>query len=335
MDLELSAEEEALATGVRRLCQGRFPMETVRALGGGPGVERALGGGAGVERALWRELADAGAFSLCLEEEQGGAGLGATHAVLVFEELGRALVPGPLVGSHLAAGVLAGAGDGSAVVGVAERPGSRSTIPVVVEHLAALDHLAVLDDDGIWAVAPAQLEARALTPLDPLTPVHLITDLPRGEQVGGPEAAARWRVRGTAFSSALLVGLASGSTDLAVAYARDRRQFDRPIGSFQAVKHLLADMLTRTELARAAVRVAGASLDDPSAGDAVRAVSAAKLVAGEAALANGRSCIQVHGGMGFTWDVDAHLYLKRARVLDTAFGSVDEQAETMAALLGG
>src|SRR5450756_315583 len=110
-------------------------------------------------------------------------------------------------------------------------------------------------------------------------------------------------------------------------YARERHQFARPIGSFQAVKHLLADMAVRAEVARAAVDAAACVVDDPAAGDAVRAVSGAKLIAGEAALHNAKGSLQVHGGMGFTWDVDVHLYLKRAWVLDTVFGTPDEHAD--------
>jgi alkylation response protein AidB-like acyl-CoA dehydrogenase len=120
---------------------------------------------------------------------------------------------------------------------------------------------------------------------------------------------------------------------MAVAFAKQRVQFDRPIGTFQAIKHLLADMLVRTEMARAATYAAGVTLDDPVVGDPRRAAASAKLMAGEAAIANGHTCIQVHGGMGFTWEVDAHLYLKRAWVLDTVFGSVDDQAEAMATFL--
>ena len=99
------------------------------------------------------------------------------------------------------------------------------------------------------------------------------------------------------------------------------------------MKHILADMLTRAEVARAAVYAAGVTLDDPSVGDPARAAHGAKLIAGEAGIANGKACIQVHGGMGFTWEVDAHLYLKRAFVLDTVFGSGDVHAEAMAALV--
>jgi alkylation response protein AidB-like acyl-CoA dehydrogenase len=92
-------------------------------------------------------------------------------------------------------------------------------------------------------------------------------------------------------------------------------------------------MLVRTEMARAAVYAAGVTLDDREVGDADRAAAVAKILAGEAALANGKACIQVHGGMGYTWEVDAHLFLKRAWVLDTTFGGIDKHAETLAASL--
>jgi alkylation response protein AidB-like acyl-CoA dehydrogenase len=110
----------------------------------------------------------------------------------------------------------------------------------------------------------------------------------------------------------------------------EREQFDKPIGSFQAVKHLCADMLTRAELARGVVYAAGVTLDGRGVDDPNRLVAAAKICAGDAAKANAKSCIQVHGGMGFTYEVDAHLFLKRAIVLDTVFGSVDDFSEQVA-----
>ena len=303
MDFELSDDQEALQEVVRKLCAGAFPMATIRSL-----EDRG-----GVERDLWRRLADAGVFSLHLPESAGGAGLGSCESVLVFEELGRALVPGPLVWTHLAAGIVDGAATGD---------------------LAALDRLLVLDEAGVWEVDSAAVAGEPVQhPLDPLTPVHVAQELPGGRQVAGPDTAAAWRLEGAALTSALLVGLAGAVVDTAVSYAKERRQFERPIGSFQAVKHLLADMLVRAEVARAAVYAAGAHLDDPGIGDVHRAIAGAKLMAGDAALANGKACIQVHGGMGFTWEVDAHLYVKRARVLDTIFGPVDAQAEAMAELI--
>jgi alkylation response protein AidB-like acyl-CoA dehydrogenase len=118
---------------------------------------------------------------------------------------------------------------------------------------------------------------------------------------------------------------------MATEYSLARKQFDRPIGSFQAVKHLLADAVVRAEVARTAVHAAAVTLDDPDVGDVDRAVAGAKLLAGEAALKNAKTSLQVHGGMGFTWEVDVHLYLKRAWVLDTVFGSGAAHADEIAA----
>jgi alkylation response protein AidB-like acyl-CoA dehydrogenase len=321
MDFDLDDDEVALQEGVRKLCEGRFTMERVRA------TEST----AGVDRDGWRELADAGVFALRVPESDGGVGLGMKEAVLVFEELGRALVPGPLVGSHLAAGLVEGAADGSRVVGATEAAGD----PLLVENRDALDALLVVRDDGVFAIEPGALDGEPVArPLDPLTPLHRVTgELPRGDQVAGADVAARWRLEGAALVAALQLGIAEATTDLAVAYAKERQQFGKPIGSFQAVKHLCADMLVRTEVARAAVYAAGVTLDDPDVGDPGRAVHAAKVNAGEAAVRNGKACIQVHGGMGFTWEVDAHLYLKRAWLLDTVLGSVADHAEAVAATL--
>jgi alkylation response protein AidB-like acyl-CoA dehydrogenase len=113
----------------------------------------------------------------------------------------------------------------------------------------------------------------------------------------------------------------------------ERRQFDRPVGSFQAVKHILADMAVRAELARAAVDAAAVSLDHPDAADVARATAGARLLAGEAAVKNAKASMQVHGGMGFTWEVDVHLYLKRAWVLNTTFGTLAEHADAITAAL--
>ncbi len=143
-----------------------------------------------------------------------------------------------------------------------------------------------------------------------------------------------WRLAGATLTAALQVGLADRLVELAVAYAKERVQFDRPIGSFQAVKHICADMLTRTEVARAAVYAAGAKLDegaDRAGFD--RLISGAKIVAGEAAIANGKAATQVFGGMGFTWEVDVHLFLKRAWVLDTHFDTAERHAELVAAAI--
>ena len=323
MDFELTSDQADLQAGIRKLLEGRFPIDVVR------GLEASKG----VDRARWRELADAGVFSLRVSEERGGLGLGMTEAVLVFEELGAALVPGPLVATELAAQLSPAAAAGDDIVGAVAAPSPGE--PLLVEHLVAIDHLLVLDGEGVRSIDAADVLASASAverPTDPLTPVHVVTQLPAGERL--PEIdGARLEVEGTILTAALLVGSARAVTDLAVAYAKEREQFGRPIGSFQAVKHILADMTVRATVAQAAVYAAGVTADDPSVGDVMRAASSAKVTAGHAAVANGKAAIQVHGGMGFTWEVDAHLHLKRAWVLDTQFGSADDHAARLAELL--
>jgi len=323
VDFELSEDEVALADGMRRLCAGRFPLDRIRA---------AEGDQVTIDPSGWSELADAGVFSLRAPEEAGGLGLGTAAAAVVFEELGRALVPGPILASHLAAGLVEGAADGKVMVGAVHRPraGDRGG-PVVIEHLGSLGALVVVGDEGLAVVDPAGLDAVAVErSLDPLTPLWLVERLPGGEPLGGPDDATRWRRDASVLGGALAVGLAAVTVEMAVSYAQQREQFGKPIGSFQAVKHLCADMLVRAEVARAAVQAAAVTIDQPDVGDPLRAAAGAGLLAVEAAIANGKTCIQVHGGMGFTWEVPAHLYLMRARVLAGALDGADSLAELVA-----
>jgi alkylation response protein AidB-like acyl-CoA dehydrogenase len=204
----------------------------------------------------------------------------------------------------------------------------------VVEHLADADVIFVLKRDGVFRLEPGAVVADALPmPFDPLTPVARVTVLAGGEQVGDRQQARDWRIRGSMLASAMLVGIADAACRLGTAYAKTREQFDRPIGSFQALQHMLADTYAATEIARAAVYAAAATADDPGESSLERAVAVARISAARAAIQNAKTCIQVHGGMGFTWEVDPHLLLKRAWVLSTAFGSPDDAAATVAAHL--
>lgn len=308
MNFDLTEDQEALREGIRAVCQGRFESQRVRA---------------GFDAAVWEELAGTGVFSLLAD------GFTWADAAIAFEELGRAVVPGPLVWGVLAHGLVEGV-----VTGV-ERPRRG---PAMVEHLAAADVVLVLDGEGVWRLAPPALaEAGAVAldwPLDFLTPVHRVPVLPAGERVADAATAAEWRRRGAVLTAAFQVGMAQRCVEAATDYARERHQFDRPIGSFQAVKHLLADALVRAEVARTAVHAAAVTLDDPAVGDVDRAVAGAKLLAGEAALKNAKTSLQVHGGMGFTWEVDVHLFLKRAWVLNTVFGTPEACADAIATGLG-
>ncbi|MEV8547415.1 acyl-CoA dehydrogenase family protein [Streptomyces sp. NPDC051572] len=246
-----------------------------------------------MDRGLWRALGDLGVFSLRLAEADGGAGLGLPEAVLAFEELGSALVPGPLVATHLAAGVVPGAATGETVVAAAD--GS------LVEWLDEAD-----------VVLPGAEGAVALRSVDPLTPLHRVPAPGRTDPVA------------VLLTAAEQLGTAARVCGLAVQHARTREQFGQPIGAFQAVKHLCAQSLVRVEVARAAVYAAAVT------GDVVD-IAAARLLADEAAVRGARDCLQVHGGMGFTWESEVHLHLKRAWMRARRGGGNTESEELLAA----
>ncbi len=323
MDFELTEDQVSLQEGIRAFLDGRFPPDVVR------NIEDA---GARVDRELWHELGDTGVFALRVPDDDGGLGLGVSEAALVFEELGRALVPGPLVATELAARISPEAAAGHIVVGLVERDDDQL---LVIEHPDDLDALVVLDEDGVRIVDPDAIEGvDAARPLDALTPVRVVSGaLPGGERFGDVEAAASLVREGLVLTAALQLGIASRTVELANAYAKEREQFDRPIGSFQAVKHMIADMLVHSEVARAAVYAAACALDARSDDDPARAAAVAKVVAGEAALANAKTCIQVHGGIGYTWELDVQRYWKRAAVLDTHFGKRERWIEAVAATI--
>ena len=319
MDFELSDDQVALQQELRRLLSARVGSEARRAMAEQPGA---------VDRALWQELDGMGVFSLTVPEHDGGVGLGMAEAVIAFEELGRAAVPGPLVSTFLA--VSSGWAEPGAVVGWLPATGA-----VMIEHLDALDAVLVIGDDGV-SVAPAPTGLTPVArPLDPLTPVHLIDAAPSGEAVADAAVAARVRRDGGLLAAAMQVGLGAAAVDLGAAYAGERTQFGKVIGGFQAVKHLLADAQVAVEVARAAVHAAAVEIDEAegAAPAPMRAVDGARIVASHAAERATTACIQVHGGIGYTWELDAHLFLKRAMVLDLASGSVDDATESLAAAL--
>ena len=165
-------------------------------------------------------------------------------------------------------------------------------------------------------------------PTDPLTPVSVVDALPAGEAIA---EAGPWHGRGGLLVAAFQVGLGQAAVDMGVAYAQEREQFGRRIGSFQAVKHLLVDATVGVETARAAIHAAAVTTDEGA--DATRLLPGARVVASEAADTAARACIQVHGGMGYTWELEAHLLLKRVIALDTTLGGVEAAYDDVAAAL--
>jgi len=329
LDFRLTDDQLELQAGIAQFCAGVFPADALAAMEQvGPGAD------------AWAALAELGLFQLRVAEADGGLGLGWVETAVVHEVLGNHLVPGPLVWTQLLGDFVPGAGDGTCAVTGLDLDADPG--PWLVEHPDLVGAVALLDRHGVAVVDAAALaELESVEPLDPLTPVARLSVLPRSTAVGDATIAATVRVQGALLASALLVGIADRALDLARTHALEREQFDRPIGAFQAVQHLLADMYVRTMLARSGTYGAAALLDDPGLGNpgadrstVATAVASAKVVAADAAMANARACIQVHGGMGFTWEMMPHYLLKRAWVLEHSFGTTDRHTESIAAALG-
>lgn len=261
-------------------------------------------------RALWSRVADAGVFALAVPEACGGLGPRPVELAVAFVELGRHAVPGPLVETVTAAVLLQGAGPGVAgrlLPGLA----SGETMATVADGAYALDGDAAIlrlarTPDGIrispghGPVLPSLDPARRLTPL-----------IPGGELLALPtDAALTWARLATA-AQALGVGLAL--LDTTVGYVGQRTQFGVPVGSFQAVKHRLADARTALEFARPLLFGAALTLRPAD-------VAAAKVAACEAAYATARTALQLHGAIGYTAEYALSLWLTKARALRTAWG---------------
>ncbi|MER6050650.1 acyl-CoA dehydrogenase family protein [Streptomyces sp. NPDC001793] len=319
MDFQLTDDQRALRDGTRGLLAGRFGRDRLRAAVDDPAPDRGL----------WRELATAGFFALRLPEADGGVGLGLPEAVLVFEEVGRALLPGPLVAGQLLAGAVDGVATGERIVALCD----GAADPVLWEHPDHCDVLIFVEggaperDGAVYRSAPAEVARAPFASVDPLTPLVRVTGCPRTTPLPGADAS-RLRREAALLTAAEQLGSAGRTVETAVGYARQRTQFGAPIGSFQAVKHLCAGMLVRAELARAAVYAAAVT------GDALD-IAGAKLLADEAAVGNARDCLQVHGGMGFTWEADVHLHLKRAWLRAERWGGAREAEERLAQALAG
>ncbi|QNP72048.1 acyl-CoA/acyl-ACP dehydrogenase [Streptomyces roseirectus] len=291
MRFQLTDDQRALRAGVREVLARRFGPDALRAAVARPGLDREL----------WRALGEAGFFALRLPEARGGVGLGLPEAVLAFEEAGRASLPGPLLGTHLAAGTVPGAAEGETVVAVVDG--------ALVEWWDEAD--VVVGEGGAGAVP--------MRSVDPLTPLRRVPDA----------VACTADPVAVLLTAAEQLGTATRACELAVGHARTREQFGRPIGAFQAVQHLCADLLVRTEVARSAVYAASVT------GDAADA-AAARVLADEAAAQGARDCLQVFGGMGFTWEAEVHLLLKRAWVRARRSGGAEQSEELLArALLSG
>ncbi len=320
MDFRFGDDQLAFAHAVDAFCRDRCGLEDVAGRESKP-----------ADQDLWSGLAELGVLGMFAGD---GEELLPVEAAIAFEVIGAHLVTGPVIWSTISASLVAGVEEGAIRVTGVEADDATGG-PVLVDHVDESDLLLVLRGDGVERIPTDQLgEVTSGAPLDPLTPVGVLAALPVGECVGDRKVADRLRTSGTLLAAASLVGVAQGALDVARAYALEREQFGRPIGSFQAIKHLLADMYVRSEMARSATYAAAALMADGDQKDRVRALASAKVLAGEAGIGNGRAAVQILGGMGFTWDMHPHYFLKRAWTLEHAFGSAPSHALALAAALG-
>ncbi|HEX3842154.1 MAG TPA: acyl-CoA dehydrogenase family protein [Acidimicrobiales bacterium] len=321
VDLIPDEQQEELLSSAAAFLAREFPRPRLRSL---------LDAGHGVDRSFVEQCGKLGWLGLGLAEVAGGAGLGLVDEALLFRELGRALVPGPFLATSLAAKVAVAGGDrelaerlsaGATLAGLAEvRPDGE----VMVWDTEEVDYLLVADlaHSSLVLVDRAAVEIpEGVASIDrAYSPVGIPTGaLAPPVAEAGPESPVLL-AQGTVLTAAMEVGIAEQTRDDAAAFASTRVQFGKPIGAFQAVKHRCADMAVRAEAGWAQTAVAALRVDIAGAAAGFD-VSAAKVVATDAAIRNTRDNIQNHGGVGYTAEYDPHLFLKRAHVLEHMFGS--------------
>jgi alkylation response protein AidB-like acyl-CoA dehydrogenase len=328
VDLLPSPEQIEIVDVVAGFLADTFPTDTLR--------ERATAE-ASFDAATWIACGELGWFALGLPEELGGVGYGMVEEALVFRELGRHLAPGPFVATALGARLAAVAGEsvlaseiaaGTAPVALAaprngrpEAGGSITGSFHVIDGPGAAHYLVLTGDAGALIAAG---DGGSLVPMPSIDEGARVARLDLDgatplASIGADDAAELW-LRGTVLVSAMLTGIAAATRDLAADYAKVRVQFGKPIGVNQAIKHACADMALRAEAAESQAVFAALSIDEHRADRAFQ-VASARVIATDAAIANASANVQVHGGMGYTYEHDANLYVKRARILDRMLGS--------------
>jgi alkylation response protein AidB-like acyl-CoA dehydrogenase len=364
VDFDFNEDQRALREAVRDALSGLVPVDALQAM---------TDAGGAMPAALWTRIADLGWPGLLVPEEYGGLGLGLVDMTVVMEEMGKIPLPGPFFSSAVLAtlaairlgatdlladlasgakrgtvaieetGVSGDPLDGVATTAVAAGDGWRldGAKPVVTDGATA-DWIIVVareasGDLGAHLVEDAGVVAvPGLDPTRSLARLELSGTTARRLGPDGDQRAILARVMDDAavMLAAELVGASEAATDLAAEYSKIRVQFGRPIGTFQAVKHIAAEMVQDLTLARVGTHYA-AWASDTDAPDRETAAAMAKSWVAEAAIHVTSSCIQVHGAVGFTWECPAHYYYKRAKASDLVLGRQGWQRARVADLILG
>lgn len=359
MNFGFTDDQQAIKRTAHEFLEARYPLATVRALAED---ER------GFTDEQWAQLAELGWPGVVVPEESDGLGLGALELVVIAEEMGYALAPSPWFSATCAALLLVAAGteeQRARWLGPVARGEARGTVAVWDEHSGwAPDHSEVEPDSGgtlscVKIAVPDAASADFLivsgadgrhyllersadgVSIEPEAAIDPTRKLFRVELSGAaaeplehaPDAVAGAYATIVTLLAAENVGLGQRAMEMAVAYAKDRAQFDRPIGAYQAVSHRCAQMLLEVEGSRSLCYWAGWALGhEPET--APRAASMAKAYAGDAGFRVTASALQVHGGIGFTYEHDLHFFLKRAHANAHAFGDSRWHRDRVAELAG-
>ena len=361
MQFGLTETQTTLKNTVRRFLAAECPLAEVR---------KQMETETAFDAALWRKIAEQGWTGIIFPEEYGGFGMGMVEMAATLEEMGRALLPGPFSSTVLLAGSLVEAagndgqkekylsaicrGEAKATVALLEDSASWSSEAVqmkaagltlngrklFVPDAAVADFLVVvarMDGDLAIFIVPSNAKGLRITNLPAMDATRKLYEVTFDNVAA--ELLAQGSHARTALNRALdiaTVGLVAEMTggmqrllEITVEYAKTRKQFGRAIGEFQAVQHQCADMLVYTESSRSAAYYAAYAIQE-GIPEARLAVSVAKAYASDAYREVGNRAIQVHGGMGFTWENDVHLFYRRAKASELAFGDVAFHRERIA-----
>jgi alkylation response protein AidB-like acyl-CoA dehydrogenase len=356
MQFGLNESQEFLKNSARKFFAGECPSAEMR---------RLMETDTAYDSTLWSKLVEQGYTGITFPEAYAGVGLGKVELVLLMEEAGRALLPGPFFSTVVLAGSVLDAvgtpehknrylepickGEVRATVAILEAGanwnprevqlsasnGKLTGEKLFVSDAAVADFLLVVARNGIFVVDSKShgLKITPMSSMDRTRKLYAVefNNTP-AKELGSNVNLPRAFDIATAALAAELVGGMQRTLDMTVEYATTRKQFGKPIGIFQAVQHQCADMYLETESSRSAVYYAGWALEENSP-DAAVAVSIAKMYCSDAARTVGNRGIQIHGGMGFTWENDLHLYYRRAKSSETAFGDATFHRERIASMV--
>jgi alkylation response protein AidB-like acyl-CoA dehydrogenase len=334
MDFRFTDEQQMMAGTVRELLADLCQPADLR---------RLMQSGEARDKKRWAAIVEMGLQGALVPEERGGLGLAPADFVLIAEACGYACLPEPLVeNAGVALPLLAALARDPRADASLERA-LAGEIAIALKHPA---NLFVADADTAGAMLAVRGEELYLCDagdvtlerqesIDPFRRLFSIADRPCPTSAIAEVSRVHFHLdaaldRGALFSAAQLLGIAQRAVDLAVAYAKERTQFGKPIGSYQAVKHLLSTAQVKIEFARPVVYAAAAQLPQADIFSRAR-VSHAKLAAAEAADLACRTAVQVHGAMGYSWEVDVHFFLKRALALASWWGDARFHRERVAA----